>query len=65
MPGQRSRIETGMTLAIEPMVNEGTHSVRILKNGWTVVTLDGKLSAHYENTIVVTEDEPLLLTKLD
>ncbi|NLP14986.1 MAG: type I methionyl aminopeptidase [Clostridium sp.] len=63
--GQRSRIETGMTLAIEPMVNEGTHSVRILKNGWTVVTLDGKLSAHYENTIVVTEDEPLLLTKLD
>lgn len=63
--GQRSRIEAGMTLAIEPMVNEGTHMVKILDNGWTVVTLDGKLSAHYENTIVVTEDEPLILTRLD
>lgn len=62
--GQRLRIETGMTLAIEPMVNEGTHMVKVLENGWTVVTVDGKLSAHYENTIAITEDEPLILTKL-
>jgi len=53
-----------MTLAIEPMVNQGTHMVKILRNGWTVVTADGKLSAHYENTIAITEDEPIILTML-
>lgn len=58
------RLEPGMTLAIEPMVNEGTHRVKLLDNKWTVVTEDGKLSAHYENTIVITEGEPVILTKL-
>jgi len=54
-----------MTLAIEPMVNEGSHEVKVLDNGWTVVTLDKKLSAHYENTIAITEEGPLILTILD
>ncbi|MDQ2087603.1 type I methionyl aminopeptidase [Herbivorax sp. ANBcel31] len=62
---QRARLDKGMTLAIEPMVNEGTHEIEVLDNGWTVVTLDKKLSAHYENTIVVTEKEPLILTMID
>jgi methionyl aminopeptidase len=58
------RLSKGMTLAIEPMVNIGTHEVKVLKNRWTVVTKDGKLSAHYENTIAITDGEPLILTKL-
>jgi methionyl aminopeptidase len=58
------RLEPGMTLAIEPMVNEGSCNVKLLENKWTVVTIDGKLSAHYENTIVVTDCEPIILTKL-
>lgn len=58
------RLEPGMTLAIEPMVNEGRYQVRLLENKWTVVTADGSLSAHYENTIAITEGEPLILTKL-
>ena len=62
---QRARLEEGMTLAIEPMVNEGSHEVKVLDNGWTVVTLDKKLSAHYENTIAITEEGPLILTILD
>jgi methionyl aminopeptidase len=57
------RLRKGMTLAIEPMVNEGHWEVDILSNKWTVVTKDGKLSAHYENTIVVTENEPEILTE--
>ena len=56
------RLQKGMTLAIEPMVNEGHWEVELLKNKWTVVTSDRKLSAHYENTIVVTENEPEILT---
>ena len=52
----------GMTLAIEPMVNVGTKDVEVLGDGWTVVTKDGSLSAHYENTILITEDEPEILT---
>ena len=52
----------GMTLAIEPMVNEGTHEVHILKDGWTVLTNDGKLSAHYETTVLITDGEPEILT---
>ena len=51
-----------MTIAIEPMVNAGTSEVRVLSNGWTVVTADGKLSAHYEHTVAITEDGPILLT---
>ncbi len=59
------RLEPGMTLAIEPMVNQGRHTVKLLDNMWTVVTADGSLSAHYENTIAVTDAEPMILTKLD
>ena len=51
-----------MTLAIEPMVNEGHYDVCWLDDDWTVVTADGKLSAHYENTILITEDEPVILS---
>lgn len=59
------RLEPGMTLAIEPMVNQGVYRVKLLDNKWTVVTADGGLSAHYENTIAVTDDEPLILTIID
>ncbi|HEX9060600.1 MAG TPA: type I methionyl aminopeptidase [Clostridia bacterium] len=59
------RLEPGMTFAIEPMVNQGAYDVKTLKNKWTVVTVDGSLSAHYENTIAVTDNEPLVLTRLD
>ena len=51
-----------MTLAIEPMVNAGHHGVRVQSDGWTVTTLDGSLSAHYENSIAITEGDPILLT---
>ena len=60
--GRGTRLYPGMTLAIEPMVNAGVHEVRVLKDGWTVKTADGKLSAHYENSIAVTEGEPIILT---
>ncbi|HHV95099.1 MAG TPA: type I methionyl aminopeptidase [Clostridiaceae bacterium] len=58
------RLQKGITLAVEPMVNEGSYKVKILDNKWTVVTADGSLSAHYENTIVITEGEPKILTIL-
>ena len=61
-PGRGPRMIPGMTLAIEPMVNAGSHEVRILKDGWTVLTSDGKLSAHYENTVLITDGEPEILT---
>ena len=60
--GHGVRLYPGMTLAIEPMVNAGKSGVRVLGDGWTVVTEDGSLSAHYENTVVITEEEPILLT---
>lgn len=60
--GRGPRLLPGMTLAIEPMVNEGVADVRILKDGWTTVTADGKLSAHYENTVLITDGEPEILT---
>ena len=63
--GRGPRLVPGMVLAIEPMVNEGTWKVLVLQDDWTVETIDGKRSAHYENTVVITEDEPLLLTKLE
>ena len=59
------RLEAGMTLAIEPMVNEGRHQIAMLDNKWTVVTADGSLSAHYENTIAITDTDPIIMTKLD
>ena len=64
-PGRGPRLLPGMTLAIEPMVNAGVADVRILKDGWTVVTTDGKLSAHYENTVLITDGEPEILTVAD
>jgi methionyl aminopeptidase len=60
--GRGPRLAKGMVFAIEPMICEGTYEVQTLLNNWTVVTLDGKLSAHYENTVVITEGEPELLT---
>ncbi|MDR0491790.1 MAG: type I methionyl aminopeptidase [Oscillospiraceae bacterium] len=56
------RLMPGMTLAVEPMVNAGIPDIKILNDGWTVVTADGKNSAHYENTILITEGEPEILT---
>ena len=61
-PGRGPRLLPGITLAIEPMVNVGTPEVRILKDRWTVVTADGELSAHYENTVLITDGEPEILT---
>lgn len=59
------RLKKGMTLAIEPMINIGTHEVIWLDDDWTAVTKDGSLSAHYENTVLITEGEPRLLTLSD
>lgn len=56
------KLRRGMTLAIEPMINIGTHEVKWLDDDWTVVTADGSLSAHYENTVLITDGEPVLLT---
>lgn len=65
MRAKGPRLEEGMALAIEPMVNEGGSGVRTLENLWTVVTEDGSLSAHYENTVVVTRGKVMILTVLD
>lgn len=62
--GSGPKLKAGMTLAIEPMINLGAEGVRILEDGWTVVTADGKPSAHFEHTILVTENEPEVLTCL-
>ena len=56
------RLKKGMTLAIEPMVNAGTDDVKVLDDGWTAVTTDGKRSAHFEHTVAVTDDGPLIVT---
>ena len=61
--GRGVRLLPGMTIAIEPMINQGTKAIRRLSDGWTVKTADGKLSAHFENTIAVTKDGPVILTK--
>ena len=60
--GRGPRLLKGMTLAIEPMVNEGVADVHVLRDGWTVLTNDGALSAHYENTVLITDGEPEILT---
>ncbi len=57
------KLEAGLVLAIEPMVNVGTQDVRLLDDGWTVVTLDGKLSAHFEDTIAITDNGPRILSR--
>ena len=59
------RLVRGMTIAVEPMINAGTWEVKVLPDGWTVVTADGKLSAHYENSILITDGEPEILTMAD
>jgi len=60
--GHGTKLRTGMTIAIEPMVNQGRHHTRVLPDKWTVVTKDGKLSAHYEHTIAITPNGPKILT---
>jgi methionyl aminopeptidase len=61
-PGTGAELRPGLVLAVEPMITQGNHAVNILKDGWTVVTADGKLSAHFEHTIAVTQDGPRILT---
>lgn len=61
-PGRGARLMPGMTLAIEPMVNQGTYHVNTLSDGWTVVTADGKLSAHYEHSVLIRDGEAEILT---
>jgi methionyl aminopeptidase len=63
-PHQGPRLEKGMVFALEPMVNEGTHEVRVLSDGWTVVTADGKRSAHFEHTIAIMDDGAEILSTL-
>ena len=63
-PGRGIRLEPGMTLAIEPMVSMGEPGILELEDGWTIISEDGSLAAHYENTILITENEPEILTKL-
>ena len=58
------RLLNGMTIAIEPMINEGSAKINVLDDDWTVVTADGKLCAHFEHTVAITNDGPEILTKL-
>jgi len=64
-PGQGLLLKPGMTLAIEPMLNIGTHKIKTLADGWTVVTADGTLSCHFEHTVLIRDGEPEILTKRD
>lgn len=61
-PGRGPRLQRGMTLAIEPMITQGSYEIDVLADDWTAVTIDGGLAAHYENTVVITDGEPELLT---
>jgi methionyl aminopeptidase len=61
--GKGPRLKAGMVLAIEPMINAGSAEVKVLKDGWTAVTLDGSYSAHFEHTVAITKDGPLVLTR--
>jgi methionyl aminopeptidase len=63
-PGRGVRLKVGMVLAIEPMINEKRPEVRVLDDGWTAVTCDGGLSAHFEHTVAITEKGPEVLTRL-
>lgn len=63
-PGHGPRLAPGMTLAVEPMVNQGDWKVRVMRDGWTVRTADGSLAAHYENSILITKGEPEILTRV-
>jgi methionyl aminopeptidase len=62
--GRGIELKPGMVFAIEPMVNEGTYRVEILRDGWTVVTADGKLSAHFEHSVAITENGPVILSRI-
>lgn len=62
MKSRGIKLQSGMVLAIEPMITAGTHEIKVLDDDWTVITLDGKRAAHYENTVLITEDEPELFT---
>jgi methionyl aminopeptidase len=64
-PGRGPRLRAGMVLAIEPMVNVGSEKVRVLKDEWTAVTADGSLSAHFEHTVLITEEGPEILTEIE
>lgn len=61
-PATGPKLKSGMVLAIEPMVNEGTPDVKVLSDGWTAVTVDGKMSAHFEHTVAITDNGPEILT---
>jgi len=62
--GRGIELKAGMVFAIEPMVNEGTYRVDVLRDGWTVVTADGKLSAHFEHSVAITENGPVVLSRI-
>jgi methionyl aminopeptidase len=62
-PGKGPRLKAGMVLAIEPMINAGGPEVRVLKDGWTAITVDGSFSAHFEHTVAITKDGPQVLTR--
>jgi methionyl aminopeptidase len=62
VPGKGPRLKAGMVLAIEPMINLGTAEVKVLKDGWTAITTDGSVSAHFEHTVAITKDGPRILT---
>ncbi len=64
-PGRGPRLRPGMVFAIEPMVNLGTEKVRVLKDEWTAVTADGEISAHFEHTVLITDDGPEVLTRIE
>ncbi len=64
-PARGPQLKPGMTLAIEPMVNIGLPAVKVLDDGWTAVTIDGRRSAHFEHTVAITENGPEILTRLD
>ena len=63
--GHGLRIVPGLVICVEPMINLGTHRINLLSDEWTIVTADGKPSAHYENTIAVTSDGPIITTKVN
>ncbi|MCD8374051.1 MAG: M24 family metallopeptidase, partial [Oscillospiraceae bacterium] len=64
-PGHGQRLVKGMTIAVEPMINAGGWEIKVLPDGWTVLTADGSLSAHYENSILITDGEAQILTVAD
>ncbi|MFQ5736813.1 MAG: type I methionyl aminopeptidase [Thermodesulfobacteriota bacterium] len=64
LPGRGVKLRAGMVLAIEPMINRGGHAVRVLEDGWTAVTVDGSLSAHFEHTVAITAEGPYVLSRL-